>query len=158
MSRAKLGGRHEQRLPSGHCAAAPPPWLVALEYIARGWAPIPIPHKRKKPVGEEWPGWRITKDIAHQRFNGGPQNIGVLMGEGSGGLADVDLDITEAARAAPYFLPRTLCFGRPSKPCSHWLYQSGLWQTEDKAAIQFKFATGKRKYVNEQMSCALQIC
>jgi hypothetical protein len=32
------------------------PLDIALEYIARGWAPIPIPHKRKKPAGEEWPG------------------------------------------------------------------------------------------------------
>jgi Bifunctional DNA primase/polymerase, N-terminal len=133
------------------------PLDFALEYIARGWSPIPIPHKRKKPAGEEWPGWRITKDIAHQRFNGGPQNIGVLMGEASGGLADVDLDTTEAVRAAPYFLPRTLCFGRPSKLRSHWLYQSGLWQTEDKAAIQFKFATGKGKDRKEQMILELRI-
>jgi hypothetical protein len=129
------------------------PLDIALEYIARGWAP----HKRKKPAGEEWPGWRITKDIAHQRFNGGPQNIGVLMGEASGGLADVDLDTTEAVRAAPYFLPRTLCFGRLSKLRSHWLYQSGLWQTEDKAAIQFKFATDKGKDRKEQMILELRI-
>jgi hypothetical protein len=79
------------------------------------------------------------------------------MGEASGGLADVDLDTTKAVRAAPYFLPRTLCFGRPSKPRSHWLYQSGLWQTEDKAAIQFKFATGKGKDRKEQMILELRI-
>jgi hypothetical protein len=54
-------------------------------------------------------------------------------------------------------LPRTLCFGRPSKPRSHWLYQSGLWQTEDKAAIQFKFATGKGKDRKEQMILELRI-
>ena len=35
---------------------------IALEYIARDWSPIPIPHKRKKPIGEEWPRWRIAKD------------------------------------------------------------------------------------------------
>src|ERR1700730_13149582 len=88
---------------------------IALEYIARGWAPIPIPYKKKKVVGAEWPRWRITKDTAHQWFNGKLQNISVIMGEASGGLTDVDLDTTEAVRAGPYFLPRTLCFGRPSK-------------------------------------------
>jgi putative DNA primase/helicase len=130
---------------------------IALEYIGRGWAVVPIPHKKKKPLGEEWPGWRITIADAHQRFNGGPQNVGVILGEASGGLTDVDLDTAEATRAAGYFLQRTLCFGRRSKPCSHWLYQSGLWQTEDKAAIQFKFATGTGKARTEQMILELRI-
>jgi putative DNA primase/helicase len=35
--------------------------------------------------------------------------------------------------------------------------QSGLWQTEDKAAIQFKFATGKGKDRREQMILELRI-
>jgi hypothetical protein len=130
---------------------------VALEYIDRGWSVVPIPHKKKKPLGEEWPGWRITKADAHQRFNGGPQNVGVILGEASGGLADVDLDTIEAVRAGPYFLPRTLCFGRPSKPRSHWIYQSDLWQTEDKAALPFKFTTGSGKDRKEQMILELRI-
>jgi hypothetical protein len=130
---------------------------IALEYIDRGWSPIPIPHKKKKPLGEEWPGWRIAKADAHQWFNGEAQNIGVILGEASGGLCDVDLDTIEAVRAAPYFLPRTQCFGRPSKPCSHWLYYSDLWQTEDTAARQFKFTTGSGRDRTEQMILELRI-
>jgi Bifunctional DNA primase/polymerase, N-terminal len=133
------------------------PLEIALEYIGRGWAVVPIPHKRKKPLGEEWQGWRITKADAHRRFNGGPQNVGVILGEASGGLADVDLDSIEAVHVGPYFLPRTLCFGRPSKPRSHWLYQSDLCRAEDKAAIQFKFATGSGKDRKEQMILELRI-
>jgi Bifunctional DNA primase/polymerase, N-terminal len=95
------------------------PLETALEYISRGWAPVPIPHKSKRPIGDEWQKLRITETDARQWFNGEEQNIGVRLGGLSDGLADVDLDTTEAGRAAPYFLPRTLCFGRPSKPRSH---------------------------------------
>jgi AAA domain/Bifunctional DNA primase/polymerase, N-terminal len=133
------------------------PLEIALEYIDRGWSPIPIPHKKKKPLGEEWPSWRITKADAHQWFNGEAQNVGVILGEASGGLSDVDLDTIEAVRAGPYFLQRTQCFGRASKPRSHWLYQSDLWQTEDTAARQFKFTTGSGKDRTEQMILELRI-
>jgi Bifunctional DNA primase/polymerase, N-terminal/AAA domain len=133
------------------------PLEFALEYIARGWAPIPIPHKSKAPLDQGWPGWRITKDTAHQWFNGEAQNVGVQLGEVSGGLADVDLDSIEAVRAGSYFLQQTLCFGRASKPRSHWLYQSELWKTEDRATIPFKFVTGAGKDRKEQMILELRI-
>ncbi len=48
---------------------------------------------------------RISVDTAPRYFNGEPQNIGVILGEASGGLCDIDLDCIEATRAAPYFLP-----------------------------------------------------
>ena len=133
------------------------PLETALEYIRRGWSPVPVPFKSKRPTGDTWQNLRITEADARQWFNGESQNVGVLMGELSGGLADIDLDCAEAIHAAGYFLQRTLCFGRRSKPCSHWLYQSDLWQTEDKAAIQFKFATGKGKDRKEQMILELRI-
>jgi hypothetical protein len=108
-------------------------------------------------VGDAWQTLRITEATAAQFFNGKDQNISVLLGEASGGLTDVDLDTIEAVRAAPYFLPPTLCFGRASKPSSHWLYQSRVWQTEDAAASQFKFATGTGKGRKEQMILELRI-
>jgi Bifunctional DNA primase/polymerase, N-terminal len=77
------------------------PLEIALEYIARGWSPIPIPYKGKAPLDKGWPSWRITKDTAHQWFNGEAQNVGVRLGELSGGLADVDLDSIEAVSAGP---------------------------------------------------------
>ena len=50
------------------------------------------------------------------------QNIGLLLGEPSGGLIDVDLDSTEALALAPILLPDTDCiFGRQSKQGSHRL-------------------------------------
>jgi hypothetical protein len=130
---------------------------IVLEYLRRGWSPVAIPHRSKAPLDKGWPAKVVTEETAHQYFNGGAQNIGVRLGELSGGLADVDLDCPEAIAAAPYFLPRTQCFGRTSKPRSHWLYQSDLWQTEDKAALQFKFTTGKGKDRKEQMVLELRI-
>ena len=57
-------------------------------------------------------------------FNGKPQNIGVLLGEPSGWLIDVDLDHALAIeKAAEYLPPTPLRFGRKSKPESHWIYR-----------------------------------
>jgi hypothetical protein len=57
-------------------------------------------------------------------FNGQPQNIGVLLGEPSIGLIDVDLDHPRAVKLAPHFLPPTpMVFGRATKPRSHWVYR-----------------------------------
>jgi hypothetical protein len=81
----------------------------------------------------------------------------VQLGEHSGGLTDVDLDSAEAILAAPYFLQSTQCFGRASKPRSHWLYTSELWRTEDNAAIQFKFTSGRGKERVEKMVLELRI-
>ena len=133
------------------------PLKIALDYIHRGWAVVPVPFKSKRPVVDDWDKLQITEDAAPQWFNGEAQNVGVRLGELSGGLVDGDLDTAEANSAAGYFLQPTLCFGRASKPRSHWLYQSDLWQTEDKAAIQFKFATGKGKDRKEQIILELRI-
>jgi hypothetical protein len=58
-----------------------------------------------------------------EHFNGVRQNIGVLLGEPSGGLVDVDLDCREALQTVDYFLPDTGSrFGRASTPDSHRLF------------------------------------
>ncbi|HXH20482.1 MAG TPA: phage/plasmid primase, P4 family [Dehalococcoidia bacterium] len=95
----------------------------AVDYLRRGWRPIPVPHRRKAPTIPGWPTLRLDADELAAHFNGGPLNVGVLLGEPSGGLVDVDLDCREALRLAPAFLPPTRSrFGRPSKRASHWLY------------------------------------
>ena len=94
------------------------------EYLSRGFAPIPMKHKSKLPVSARWPELRITQNDIPKYFNGHATNIGVLTGEPSQGLVDVDIDDTTALRFAPRFLPETNCiFGRPSKPRSHWIYR-----------------------------------
>jgi hypothetical protein len=92
-------------------------------YLDRHWYPIPIPYRTKKPVLEGWESLRLTPELVPLYFNGPPQNIGILVGDVSGHLVDVDLDAPEAVQLATIFLPPTPCrFGRPSKPESHHLY------------------------------------
>ena len=98
---------------------------AAERYLSRGWSVIPIPYRTKKAIDKGWPQIRLTHEALDQHFNGRPQNIGVLLGEPSGWLIDVDLDHLRAVKLAPQFLPPTpLVFGRPGKPRSHWLYRA----------------------------------
>jgi hypothetical protein len=99
---------------------------AASGYIARGWAPIPIPSGRKRPTLSGWPALRVSQATLSQYFNGHSQNVGILLGAPSGGLVDVDLDAPEALQLSDEFLPPTASvFGRPSKPLSHRLYVAG---------------------------------
>lgn len=97
---------------------------AALNYIARGWSPIPVKQGSKAPHGAGWQNQRLTLDEVERRF-GPTENVGVLLGEPSGWLVDVDLDTPEALALAARMLPPTLAkFGRASKPESHLLYLS----------------------------------
>lgn len=97
---------------------------VARRYTQRGWSVIPVPHRSKNPGYDGWEQTRLTQlDLPH-RFNGRPQNVGVLLGEPSGWLIDVDLDHARAVELADDHLPRTgLEFGRAGKRRSHRLYR-----------------------------------
>jgi hypothetical protein len=64
----------------------------------------------------------VTPSSAAEVFQQVDLNVGVLLGAPSGGLIDIDLDCPEALRLAAKFLPATRCFGRRSKPSSHWLF------------------------------------
>jgi len=100
------------------------PLEAAIEWIGRGFSPVPIPHRSKKPVLEAWQRLQITMDVAPRYFNSHPQNIGVLLGDKTGST-DVDCDCPEAIAAARQLLPETgLIFGRQAKPFSHFFYRS----------------------------------
>jgi Bifunctional DNA primase/polymerase, N-terminal len=95
---------------------------AAREYLRQGWAPIPVRPGEKRPVRGDWTHLRLEEEDLSAEFPEGT-NVGVLLGEPSGGLIDVDLDTHEAINLAPHFLPATdAVFGRPSRPASHWLY------------------------------------
>lgn len=83
------------------------PLEAAKLYLSHGWQPIPIPDMHKGPVFAGWQEFKITSEEAPEHFNGKPQNIGVRLGEPSGGLVDIDLDCPEASRLAPRLLPET---------------------------------------------------
>jgi hypothetical protein len=115
---------------------------AAAGYHGRGWKPVPVNRKTKKPMGRGWQN--RTYDPA--QFNGNSQNVGVQLGAVSGGLVDVDLDEIAAVGLAPEFLPATCAiFGHNSKPCSHQLYFCHDLCKGEKAAIQFtRYVDGKK--------------
>lgn len=96
---------------------------AALYYKERyGWSVIPVPLNAKAPRLKSWQNARLEKGEIEEHFSS-PCNIGILLGEASNGLVDVDLDCTEAIALAKDFLPGTgMIFGRSSKPNSHWIY------------------------------------
>ena len=106
--------------------------LIRL-YLKRGWVPIPIPGGEKAPCVKGWTKLRISKNDLHKHFRDG-DNVGLLLGEPSGGLVDVDLDATEAIAVAQSFLPPTgRRHGRRSKPNSH------LWYIVEPTTLTAKF-------------------
>ena len=89
---------------------------IVSDYIDHAFAPIPIQCKSKQPVGKGWPELRISKEDIDTYFNEQAINIGILTGQASNGLVDIDIVDTEALRFAPWFLPETKCvFGRASQ-------------------------------------------
>jgi len=96
---------------------------ASQDYTAvRRWSCIDMPFRTKKPVRDEWQNLRIRYHDLPKYF-GRRCNIGVLLGEPSNWLIDVDLDHALAVELAPQFLPATgSIFGRVSKQQSHWLY------------------------------------
>jgi Bifunctional DNA primase/polymerase, N-terminal len=139
----------QKRRSLGAAGRGMSPLDVALEYIDRGWSPLPIPHKSKAPLDKGWPAIVVTEENVHQYFNGAEQNIGVRLGGLSDGLADIDLDCVEAITAAPAFLPSTRTFGRASKRFSHWLFKTGLAATEEVATIKFQDTQKPAKVILE---------
>jgi len=97
----------------------------AQHYVARGISVVPIPHRSKNPGIDGWQKLRLTMEQLPQYFNCRPQNVGVLLGEPSGWLIDIDLDHPRAVELADQLLlPPTLAvFGRPTKQRSHRLYR-----------------------------------
>jgi hypothetical protein len=95
---------------------------AAINYTRRGLKVVPIPTRQKGPKIPGWQNLRLTEEELPTRF-ANSENVGVLLGEPSGGLTDIDLDCQEAIMIAHYFLPRTgAVFGRSSKLGSHLLY------------------------------------
>ncbi len=95
-------------------------------YLAHGWVPIPIPNGTKAPVISDWQ--RRTLDAARASldtdFTDPSSNVGVLLGEPSGGLVDIDLDCAEAFAVGGRFLPPTAFFSRGTTESGHLLVTS----------------------------------
>lgn len=100
------------------------PLESATQYTRLGYSVIPVPHQSKNPGFKGWEQTRLSEDALPHHFNGQPQNIGVLMGEPSGWLVDVDLDHERCVALADEYLPTTeAVFGRAGKRRSHRIYR-----------------------------------
>src|SRR5919202_3475605 len=108
---------------------APDTQQAVRRYIERGLAPIPVPRGSKKPKLEGWENLRITVEEIPDYWTNG-QNVGVLCGEPSGWLVDVDLDHHLARKMAGRFLQPTCTSGRQNSPDSHWWYHAEGLQTK----------------------------
>ena len=82
------------------------PLDAAIAWIQKGFSPVPIPHRSKRPILKGSEQLEITADVAPQYFNGTQQNIGVHLGDRYGST-DVDCDCPEAISVARALLPAT---------------------------------------------------
>ncbi len=96
---------------------------AAQAYLARGYAPVDIPHGRKGPVRPDWQHLRLVESDLPVVFRNG-SNIGLLLGEPSGGLVDVDLDCEEARLVAGWLPETHMRHGRSGRPPTHAWYRA----------------------------------
>lgn len=111
---------------------------AALDAYRRGLTPLPIPRHSKGPTMAGWNKLRWPdpttdtgegEDAVRAAFEeytaGGSTNLGVLLGEASGDLIDVDLDHPAAMRLKQYLLPYTAAIhGRETSRKSHYWYRA----------------------------------
>ena len=90
--------------------------------LNRGWGIVAIRRGQKRPVIKGWPTSKLSLNELQDAF-AADDGIGVILGDVSGGLVDVDVDAEEGLTAAGIFLPETdRGHGRKSKIVSHRLY------------------------------------
>lgn len=111
---------------------------AALDAYRRGLTPLPIPRHSKGPTMAGWnklrwpdpttdtgDGENAVRAAFEEYTAGGSTNLGVLLGEASGDLIDVDLDHPAAMRLKSYLLPHTAAIhGRETSRKSHYWYRA----------------------------------
>lgn len=95
---------------------------AAVTFIDRGWAPTPIHAGEKAPVLAEWNKNLVKREDIARVFTR-HSNIGLVLGNASGGLVDVDIDHPLAHRFVTLLPPTGMRHGREGLPTSHFWYQ-----------------------------------
>lgn len=112
----------------------------------------------KSPVDYGWP----AIDYPPERF-APTDNVGIKLGDPSGGLVDVDCDCPEAIALAPHYLPATTTFGREgagktppenahlawehASKRRHWLYRCRGAKTHKPAHAHLELRSTKTQTV-----------
>lgn len=99
---------------------------AARWWIEHGFWPIPIGPKQKGPTDPGWQDYRLDANAPLENYFSAtaPQNLGVLLGDKPGNLADVDLDTVEARWAwSEVGIDTDMVFGRKSNPASHHFFR-----------------------------------
>lgn len=124
-SDSNYGDAPSKSLSPNHLSAP----SAARHYLARGFAPIPVSPKSKAPAMKAWPEFRVTDAEVGAHFTNG-DNVGLLLGEASAWLVDVDIDADDGLEHAARFFPSTgLVSGRKSRPRSHLWFRSQVERT-----------------------------
>ena len=112
---------------------------TAERYTAMGWAVTPVQFRAKQPLLKNWQSGGIPEDSLGRHFGSDPVNIGIILGEPSHGLVDVDIDDPAAIPFADKILPKTDgVFGRHSMPRSHQIYKVSSPQRREAFVISGK--------------------
>jgi len=91
-------------------------------YNSLAWVVVPVKEKDKQPIPQGWQKRTLADVNIATEFPEG-RNVGILLGDSSGGLVDIDIDCPEALKIADRYLPETgMRFGRASNPGSHRIY------------------------------------
>jgi hypothetical protein len=110
---------------------------AACDAYRRGLTPIPLPRHSKSPsitgwTNIRWPdpeydageGEELVRKTFADQIDQGSSNLGVILGEPSGNLVDVDLDHPAVQRLKGMLLPPTAAIhGREGSPSSHYWYR-----------------------------------
>lgn len=125
---------------------------AAVECNKRGFVPVPIVGGDKRPGVAGWTSLTFdTEQHVVERFDEwatqGMTNVGVLLGEASGNLVDVDIDHPRAMRLRDFFLPPTPAkSGHGGRRGSHYWYicQEGTLPGTTRQHRMPKDADGKK--------------
>jgi putative DNA primase/helicase len=102
---------------------------AARQMLKRGWHCTPLKPRDKKPIEDNWNKHLIGEDEIDSVFTP-DHNIGLLLGEPSDWIVDIDCDTPEAVITTSYLMPDTeLSFGRESTGRAHLLYRCPRAQT-----------------------------
>ena len=138
---------------------------AALDAYRRGLTPLPIPRHSKSPTMAGWTKVRWPdpttdtgegEDAVRQAFeeytSGGSTNLGVLLGEASGDLIDVDLDHPAVQRLKSYLLPYTAAVhGRETSRKSHYWYRAKPGTLPSTRRLRIPDASGRGSGVSVEI-------